>query len=245
MYFFESSDFLFFENYIDFPSSINETSIIIENDQNYEQGYGSHLRPIFVVLLYSKTLFDRIADKIVKGQNYWHAAISFDPTLNIFYSFNFNFGRDNTNKFKGGLSFESIKNYKEFCPTGNMELNCFFINEEKYNQLVENFNFYINNKEKTRYSFINLFFSLIGKKTKEGLKLNQVCSTFVDSLLKSIDINVTNKPTNLVKPDDLMKKNMLRKQFIVYKGKIADFDEAIVIRRINKLIKNIKNDYFY
>ena len=86
---------------------------------------------------------------------------------------------------------------------------------------------YLNN---TKYDFLGLFFSLIGKQTKDGLKTKQVCSTFVYSLLKSIDIDFANKATNLIKPDDLIAKDR-DKQFVVYKGKIKDVDQNNIYRK--------------
>ncbi len=230
------------ENYVDFPNSLNiNEATILSEAIDPDEGFGNTLRPVFIVLLYSDSSFDRFVEKFVKGQNYWHAAISFGPALSRCYSYNF--GEANANKIKGGLSFESIGFYKKEHPEGTMEVSAFFINKEKYKKIKDSIEYYIKNKEKTKYSFINLFWSYIGK--QKTLRLNQVCSTFVDALLKSVDIDVNGKPTNLVKPDDLMKKEMLRKQFIIYKGKIKDFDADKVIARTDKLSQNIKNDYFY
>jgi len=76
-----------------------------------DEGYGNILRPVFIVLLYSDSNFDHIAEKFVKNQKYWHAAIGFGPSLSRTYSFNF--GEADANKFKGGLSFESLNFYKD------------------------------------------------------------------------------------------------------------------------------------
>ena len=182
-----------------------------------------------------------ISRKIVKNQQYWHAAISFGPALSACYSFNY--GEEYTNKFKGGLSFESIDLYKEDCPTGTMQVGVIFVTPEKFNKVKEALNYFIHNKEKTKYSFINLFYSWLGKPTKNGLKLAQVCSTFVDTLLKYANININHIQTNLVKPDDLKYTND-KSYFKVYEGNIVDYQEEPVMRRSLQLANRVKNDYF-
>ena len=232
-------DKLYIENYKNFNNNIGTIYESIDLDE----GFGAKLRPIFVILLYSDTTFDHIAEKIVKGQKYWHAALVFGPALSRTYSFNF--GQANANKFKGGLSFESLKMYKDSNPTGTMEVSCILVKPEKYKQIKQVLDYYIRNKEKTKYSFINLFCSLFGIKTKNGLKMNLVCSTFVDTVLKAVDIYLnTNKSTNLTKADDLA-TNSSKKQFKIYNGPILKYNLEKAANIVEKLSNNIENDYFY
>lgn len=225
-----------YQEYIDILEASNEVKEI-----DPDEGYGADLRPVFIVLLYSDSTFDHVVEKFVKDQSYWHAAISFGPALTHCYSFNF--GEANANKLKGGLSFENIELYKSH-DTGTMEVSVVFLDKEKFKELKEALNYYIKNKEKTRYSFINLLYSLIGKKTKNGLKPNLVCSTFVDTILKSADVRFNRKQTNLIKPDDLKKRRYNKKQFKVYEGKIVDYDGDKVKEKVEKLAADMDNDYF-
>lgn len=210
---------------------------------NIDTGAGGKLYPVFIVLLYSDSDFDHVAEKFVKNQKYWHAAIGFGPSLSRTYSFNF--GEAEANKFKGGLSYENFNFYKEAHPTGTMQVSCILLSTVKYNKLKAVLDYYIQNKEKTRYSFINLVYSLFGKSTKNGLKMNLVCSTFVDTILKSINVNVSNvNKTNLVKPDDLMATNEKEKQFKVYEGKIVDYNPEKVASIVEKMYNDKSNSYF-
>jgi hypothetical protein len=222
---------------------LNEQSCIdiLTEGIDKDEGFGTKLRPIYVILLYSDSRFDHVMEKFVKNQQYWHAAISFGPALSTCYSFNY--GEADANKFKGGLSFESIKFYKEEHPTGTMQVGVLFVTPEKYKKVKEALSFYIHNKEKTKYSFINLLYSWLGKPTKNGLKLNLVCSTFVDTLLKHANININNKQTNLVKPDDLKYTND-KSYFKVYEGKIKDYKEDPVIKKSEELGNRVRNDFF-
>ena len=256
--------------YDNFYNGLNENCIINESSELYQEfidiltegsksssgkedgkaiddaeGYGAELRPVFIVLLYSDTTFDRVAEKFVKDQDYWHACLSFGPALTHCYSFSFGDAESGTNKFKGGLSFENIENAKKEHPNATMEVNCIFLDKDKFGQLKETLNYYIKNKEKTRYSFVNLLYSLFGRGTKNKLRFNLVCSTFVDTILKSVDINVSGtKHTNLTKPDDLKKKKENKKQFKLFEGEILKYDVDKIKKKIEKLGNDIKNSYF-
>jgi hypothetical protein len=236
------------ENYSDYiyqgNMSLNEQEfldVLNETTIDREEGFGAKLRPVYVVLLYADNSFDHVMEKFVKNQQYWHAAISFGPALKTCYSFNF--GKCDTNKFKGGISFESIDFYKEEHTTGTMQVGVLFLNPDKYKKVKEALNFYIRHKEKTIYSYINLIYSWLGMPIKNGLRFDLVCSTFVDTLLKHANINLNKKQTNLVKPDDLKYTNE-KNYFKVYEGRIQDYDEDKVAELTEELIDNEDNEYF-
>lgn len=225
----------------------NQIESFIEFCDNYQiadeglhmvTGNGCQYHPVFIVLLYSDTRFDHIAEKFVKGQEYWHASIGFGPALSSLYSFNF--GEAEANKIKGGLSYESMDFYKREHPTGDCYVGCVFLTQYRYQKLRDTLNYYIKNKAKTRYSFINLLYSLFGKVKTSKKNLNLVCSTFVDTILKSVNVDLSNKPTNLVKPDDLKGTNN-EKQFDVFKGKIKDYDAM----NASKIVERMANDKAY
>ena len=222
------------ENFINFCDEYQ----IANEGLHMVTGNGCQYHPVFIVLLYSDSRFDHIAEKFVKNQEYWHAAIGFGPSLSTTYSFNF--GECEANKFKGGLSYESMDFYKREHPTGDCYVGCVFLTQQRYKKLRETLNYYINNKEKTRYSFMNLLYSLFGKVKTSKKNLNLVCSTFVDTILKSVNVHLNDKPTNLVKPDDLKGGNN-EKQFDIFKGKIKDYDPE----KASKIVEKMANDKTY
>ena len=246
------NNMLYLENYVDFNRELSEadmqpyidelSSELVNEKIDMDEGFGGKLRPVFIVLTYSDSRFDHVAEKFVKNQKYWHAAIGFGPSLSRTYSFNF--GEASTNKFKGGLSFESMKFYQEEHPTGTCEISCIFLTPYKYKKLKATLDYYLRNKQKTRYSFINLLYALFGKSTKNGLKMNLVCSTFVDTILRSVDINISGgKHTNLTKPDDL-KVGKHEKQFKVFEGKLLDYDPKKVAEKVEELSNDVNSDFF-
>lgn len=214
-----------------------------------DEASGKKLHPVFIVCLYADTAFDRVAQKFVKGQTYWHSAIGFNASLSGLYSFNFNVNKDKAknlqvNKGKGGLSRESLEQYKTGNEDATIEVNCIFLTDYKYRKLRATLNYYVENKEKTSYDFKNLINSLFGKKTANGVKLNLVCSQFVDTILKSIDVDITGKNSNLVKPDDLKDKSINKKQFKIYEGRCDQYNISKMKEKVEKLAADVNSNYF-
>ena len=216
---------------------------ILQERMNMEDGSGELLRPVFVIIMYSESAVVKIFEKAMPDQKYWHAAIGFGPLLDTLYSFNMD---HHANKLKGGLSFESLKAYIRDNPKSTCQINCVFLKEGKYNQLKKTLNFYIFNKNRTRYDTINLLMSLFEKGKRNGLNLNQVCSSFVDTLLQSININISGKEySNTTKPDDLRsdtKEN--KKYFKIYEGLITKYQPSKIVKIVEKMARDPKNNYF-
>ena len=238
------------EDYCDFtydgPQSINEQVFldVLNEKLDRNEGTGAKLHPIYILLIYGDTRFDHIAEKFVKGQTYWHAALSFGPALSTCYSFSAGKGSASVNpNIKGGLAFESIDYYKKDSPKGKMKVGVVFVSNRKYKKVKEAINWFVENKEKTRYNFLNLLFSLVGKPTKNGLKLSQVCTSFVDTILKYAHINISKKQTNLTKADD-MKETDEKSYFKVFEGNIVDYKERPVAKRTEELANKLGNNYF-
>lgn len=207
---------------------------------HYDTGDGCKYHPVFVILLNCKTTFDKIAGKLVKGQMYWHAAISFGPSLSSVYSFNF--GEAEANKLKGGLSYESLAFYQREHPTGEMYVGCIFLTQYRYKKMKAVLNHYIENKKKTKYSFSNLLFQFFNKNKESKTGLDKVCSTFVDTLLKSVDVNLNDRPTDLVKPDHLREGNEM--QIKIYEGPISGYDPMKAAKLVEKMANDKSYSYF-
>ena len=74
------------------------------------------------------------------------------------------------------------------------------------------------------------------------LSHSMVCSQFVDRMLKSVNLDLTNKPSSLVSPKDLSDSKST-KIFKAYEGPIAEFNPKklkknadIILRRNKKSI---------
>lgn len=194
-----------------------------------QENNNSKLFPIYLVVSFTNTPFGKIIKDYTKDK-FSHVCISFDSTLDNMYSYNI---INNINR-RGGISFESISKYNQ---DGDLAVMVLFVKEHIYLKIKSNLSNYIANYDKTSYSVSNIFNILINKSKDYKYNLNMICSQFVDSMLKLVNIDITNKSSNLVTPGDIYKvKNP--KIIKVYEGKIEDYNSDRVDKLIDKLSIN-------
>lgn len=212
---------------------------------NPSTGEGGKYRPVFVVLTHRDTLFDKTAHMIKPDSKYWHVSLAFTPELSKCYSFNIGHKETAMNKRGNGLSCEPINYYKKIHPEGDLYVGCVFLDETRFKQLKETLNYYIKNKEKSKYDLPRLIGMMTNKSYLNGRKANlQVCSTFVDDVLKSAGVKFSNKDTGLVLPDDL-KATDKEKQFKIYDGKIGDYDPDKAAKVVESMVDSDEYYYFF
>lgn len=184
--------------------------------------------PIFIVLLYSGTISSKII-KYTTQSIYSHAAISIDPKLSILYSFNANNG-----SASGGFSIETINSYiQKSKKDGKLYISTILVNKYQYNLIKNIISFYQNNSNKTTYSFPNLLNILRNHYIDSYMQLSMICSEFVDFLLKTADINLTDKSSNLVIPDDFIINN--KYIYVLYDDILSNFNINKVHAALNSL----------
>lgn len=208
---------------------INLDSIedVMEDDELMQEGAkkSTHM-PVFLIFTQGKTPIISQGIKFVTGSNYSHASISFDPELNEVYSYNmrgenFGFVRENLNSFKDNV----------------ISVMTFFAPNKIADKLKAKINDFENNK--TTFDlriFLNKILHIDRKVSKNEYR--QVCSTFVDTVLKSGDINITDN-INIPDPGQLYNhaKSMPNKIIEVYDGVATEYDGKKVKRKINSLFK--------
>ena len=164
-----------FINLDDIPES--EEDDIIE-----EQITKKTHQPVFLIFTQGKTPIISSGIKFVTHSKYSHASISFDPELNEVYSFNMGAPGENGS----GFVRENLKYFKD----NVISVMAFFAPNKIVDNLKEKINSFKDNK--TTYDFGIILNKLlhIDRRTSNN-EYNQVCSTFVDSVLKSNGINLT------------------------------------------------------
>ena len=164
-----------FINLDDIPES--EEDDIIE-----EQITKKTHQPVFLIFTQGKTPIISSGIKFVTHSEYSHASISFDPELNEVYSFNMGAPGENGS----GFVRENLKYFKD----NVISVMAFFAPNKVVDNLKEKINSFKDNK--TTYDFGIILNKLlhIDRRTSNN-EYNQVCSTFVDSVLKSNGINLT------------------------------------------------------
>lgn len=191
------------------------------------------LYPVYLICTFTYTTFGSVISKFTDS-SYSHAAIGFDSSLKKLYSFNVS----HTNKNTGGLSFESIDQYKQDSDKSRILVQVVFLTKEKYTKLKNNLDWYIANYNKSHYSITNIFNIVVGR-TKEYTKynLNMICSQFVDVILKLSDVNLIDKPSNLVTPKDISAISNPR-VYKMYEGLAKEYNPNKVKNMVLSLINN-------
>lgn len=164
-----------FINLDDIPES--EEDDIIE-----EQITKKTHQPVFLIFTQGKTPIISSGIKFVTHSKYSHASISFDPELNEVYSFNMGAPGENGS----GFVRENLKYFKD----NVISVMAFFAPNKVVDNLKEKINSFKDNK--TTYDFGIILNKLLHiDRRVSNNEYNQVCSTFVDSVLKSNGINLT------------------------------------------------------
>lgn len=165
----------------------------------------------------------------VQGTEFSHASISLDDDLSRIYSFNMRNGFN-------GFTYESVKNYINEGVT-KMGVYTFLVSNKVYNALeksLNNFSLYIH---QTKYSVLNLLTIPINIPLDIDMKM--VCSEFVDKLLKTAELDLTNKKSSLVGPKDLINATKIKPNIIeVYNGHPSKFNPKEAEKKIKKLKKS-------
>lgn len=199
-------------------------SVITESKKKKEDIF-----PVFMVTSYTDTAMGRMI-KGWTGDKYTHASISFDTSLEKLYSFN------GDSKFRGGISFESIKKYISYNPDADLRVSAFFLKKKDYNKLSQKLDDFVLHAKQTTYDFGNLLNIAFQRARETKDEYSLVCSQFVDVLLKFINVDLTNSPSNLVTPGMISRIDN-PKVYLIFEGKAINYDKSKIDKIMNKLKK--------
>lgn len=176
------------------------------------------LNPLFIVLVEGDTPIFSQATKLVTKGPFSHASLGLSPKLDKLYSFNLRNGVKNT----GGFSIENIKNYPK---DGKLGVFCIFIKDSDLEKIENMIHHYTNHIQDTAYSILNVLAIPFNAAIKMDFKM--ICSEFVDSLLKICDINIVDKASPLVTPNDFYRSAKSNsKIYKIYEGMVHNYREA-------------------
>lgn len=184
-------------------------------------------QPIYMVFVQSKSPVVSTAIKKVTNSPFSHIGISFDSKLDTVHTYNM--------VPKPGVVKETLSGYKDSIIT----VMAFFAPTDIYNTMKDTVMDYYINAKKTVYDFGIIFNKLINKNARVvNDKYHQVCSTFVDAVLKSGKVTL-DKYANVPSPAELYNatKSMPNKIIEVYSGPADKYDSAKVDKKMNKLLK--------
>lgn len=191
------------------------------------------LKPIHIVLIKGNGFLSPTISKIDDGP-FSHSAICIDNNFDHLYSFNM----DNELNFIGGFSIESIKKYPQ---DNRLAVFSFFVKEDTWNKINERINMLIEHVKDTSYSVANLL-TMPFKHINLNMSNSMICSQFVDSILKLGSIDISNKDSSKVTPNDFYRFSTKDKRiYKVFDGIAKDFNYNKVSKYISNMARKAKS----
>ena len=187
------------------------------------------LEPIFIVNTYTGTRAGAII-RTAAGLKYSHSLISFKSDLSPMYSFDDNkivTTETGPQKFKG-LIVDTFKRYKDKLGDGDLKVVVLMVDKKTKKKVEEAVKYYTDRIDKTKYGYGKLIHYMLGKNVNMSSfgDMSMFCSEFVDSVLKYANIDISGKSSSNTTPDDLGSYDKKNNFFLVYEGKICNYDPA-------------------
>lgn len=221
------------DNYFTIFLNINRNSKLFIKENTLLEAYKEHINPVYIITSYTGTIFGKLIKKATDSV-YTHSAISFEPTLARMYSYG-NSGNMSDSKL-GGMTCESLKDYIKTNKDAKILVSVIFLKDRDFRKLETYFDNYINNVKNTTYDYSNLINILKNKALPNDHSLSSVCSQFVDSLFKWVGADITDKPSNLVTPQDIADIRHPR-VYKLYEGLAIKYNSVYVSILVDKLQK--------
>lgn len=199
-----------------------------------ESKFDEKIYPLFVILSEGDT---PIVSSTVKKKTHSpisHACISDDPELKVMYSF----GEDDSGEF--GFSHESFKRYYP----RKIYVYALFLTQEQKTQFDKSIDDFEKHKKVSKFDTNVFLLGFFNKTRHEPSKKRyvQVCSTFVNLVLKEMGIELTSSDNYMVTPKDLSDGVNIAKDFNkiyqVYEGKGYAYDPNDTRKQLLELVKS-------
>ena len=220
------------QNRLEFYDVSNSFNSITEDNYIEESAKKKKLYPISIVLIKGDSTFSDAITKVTHSE-FSHSAICLDSKFNNLFSFNL---KNNVND-NGGMSIEDIDKYPE---KGRCCIFTFFVNHLQYEKIKTNINNLYDHIKDTAYSIGNIIMMPF-KNIDLDRDYKAICSQFVDKMIKLADIDLTNKSSSKVVPQDFYKNlSNNSKVYKIFDGIREDFNSSKAKALINRLSKKAK-----
>lgn len=220
-----------YEEFIDMTA---ETFCIEPVEESLEEN--RLLKPVYIILTYAATTFGKV---ITAWQHtkFSHAGLSFKSNMEKVYTFNMRTEVDESGKkvVKQGADIENLDDY--YNPSDNNDADicvmAVFVPKDTYTKMQENVENIFKSVDKTRYNIGNIINIVINRAVDTKDSMRMICSQFVDYILKSVDIDISHKSSNITTPKDFYeaaKSN--NKIFLLFDGKKSKYNPKSIDRKI-------------
>lgn len=199
--------------------------------------------PVFVTLISGKSLASNTI-KWFTDSDWSHAAIGFDSSLEILYSFNLY--REGLN-IVNGFSIEGKDHYLKEYRDMRIKVYALFVTPEQRKNMLDAITWYIENQNKTKYNFGNIFNITIRKiVTKHAEDRDKmICSQFVYSILKLANFKMRNtNRKDIISPADIDQLSDDARFYCMYEGLLRDYRSNVVDNMIKKIIITLPLEQF-
>jgi len=204
----------------------------IPNNATYEN-LKDKIVPVFVVLVSGNSPAGS-AIKWFTDSKWSHASMGFDSSLNILYSFNLY--QDGYN-LVNGFSIEGKELYLRQNRDVRIKVYSLFVTPKQKSMMLDTIIWYIENQNKTKYNFGNIFDIAIRNHKYSEDKDKMICSQFVYSILKLANFKIkTTKGDKEVTPADIDKLSNDDRFYCMYEGRLIDYKSKVVDNMIKKII---------
>jgi ribosomal protein S18 acetylase RimI-like enzyme len=194
-----------------------------------ENAHKNTHQPVYIVFVQgSKGLLVPDAIRAFTNSDYTHVGMSFDSSLKDIHTYNIT--------ANPGIVRETLSRYQD----NVISVMAFFAPTEIYNNMKDEVMDHYINARKSIYDLTAIANKVVKKNTRLiNNKYHQICSTFVDTILRSGQIDIT-KDNNLPDPGQLynITKSMPNKIIEVYNGPASGYNAEEVNKKMNKLLKD-------
>lgn len=213
------------DQYMDYSNIIPTEEMVFTESVNTNKHSA-----IYIVLTKGETPIISDGIRLFTNSEYSHAGISFNDELNEVYSYNMK----KDSRGQNGFVIENIKDNNAI-----QSVFVFFLEKHKVRSMMDTVKDY--EAHVTKYDFGMLFGKAVNATNNNTNKYNQVCSNFVNVILKSGSVEfVTTKNNSIASPADIYNSimKMPNKVYKVFEGRGVEYNASRTRDIIAKLIHN-------
>ena len=200
---------------------------VIPDNKNYEslfESVNTQTKKIYLVASHYKSLFGNTV-RLITGGYYNHAGLALDKNLDKMYTYSRRTDM-NEGRYLGGFAIESFKDFRHG-KTDDIDIKVIScdVTKDQYDFVKEKMEYLSKNISKTHYNFANLLTTAFNIPVSDNFSSDTVsiCSVFVATVMKAIGHPVSDKPVNLVTPDDIAACDSMKGFKSVYTGGVDRF----------------------
>ena len=186
------------------------------------------LYPVFVMLTHVKKGFGRVV-KFMTHAPYSHASISFDSSMDRLYSFA---SRDGHTMIPLGMATESLDQYKKSTKDAIFTLYVKLVDKEDKDLMERKVKEMYNRRTEFRYDIPGVVKNFFGQRSANEKRY--FCSGFVAYILNSGKRQVTDKPSDMMRPMDIPDIQYIH---LVDMGLVRDYDKNYVDKKVDQIFK--------